>query len=457
MRLKSNTWWPWAAGLCLLASTASAEPKNLKALVLGTSPHEVLRAVQQNGHTEKLSGGVLLTTQPDTAVKKAGMTSLSLGAGRKTPAHVYHVSAGRLDIKIPESSYGEIAVLVVGPQGESAVISGGHAIAVVNDGHISFSAARHELLTGKGSRWRKLSPGSTRSIDLRRGRTAEWGQMPAPELAVAQRLVVALPDAGFTAKVNLKPVPRAQRYQVALMRQDGAKLTLVSHTITKAATAELNGAAPGTYLVFARGIDSDGVEGELSAPTTIRVLGIELPPGARATNGQVLLPPSQRLPLQEVDGLKMTYGNGTYFVDAPKSVGLTRGERTTVRFKEPSTNEEVRLTLAPQVVKAAVEIGPKTAHWPKDDISVKVSLTDGSGAPLKDDNNVTIDVSVNLEPVAMKWKKTGTGVQGSIKPRAGKSGPWVVRVEVKNELGRVVGRDFLEVVANEPPKAPASK
>lgn len=453
----SNCVWPLAAGLLLLASTASAEPKNLKALVLGTSPHEVLPEVVQGSHTEKLSGGVLLTTQPDTSFKKAGMTSLSLGGGKTTPAHVYHVSLGRLDIDIPESSRNKIAVLVVGPHGESAVISGGHAIAVVNDGRISFSATQHEALTGKGSRWRKLAPGLTRSIDLRSGKTADFDPMPAPQMAVEQRLAVALPGEGFTTKVNLKPVPRAARYQVALVRQEGTKLSLVSHTITKSASTELSGAAPGTYLVFARGIDDNGVEGELSAPTIVRVLGIELPPGAHASNGQVLLPPSQRLPLREVTGLKMTYGNGTYFVDAPNSVGLARGARTTVRFKEPSTNEEVRLTLAPQVVNATVEIGPRTAHWPKDAISVKVSLTDGAGAALKDDKNVTVDVSVNLEPVTMKWTKTVGGMQGSLKPRAGQPGPWVVRVEVKNEFGRVIGRDFLEVVANEKPKPRPAK
>jgi hypothetical protein len=57
-------------------------------------------------------------------------------------------------------------------------------------------------------------------------------------------------------------------------------------------------------------------------------------------------------------------------------------------------------------------------------------------------------VSVNLDPVDARWQHHGNSMSSAIKAPLGVPGPWVVRVEVVDETGVVIGRDFLEVVSS---------
>jgi hypothetical protein len=423
----------------------------LKALVRTPTPQDLLPPVEPPGQSQTLGEGVVVVTGSGAEVRRQPGTNLSLEGGKSTPAYVYQLNRGRLQVTIPKSVQGKVGVLVVGPRGQSAVISGGHANVFVDNDSIQFTATGFGMLTGKGSQWKKLAQDTTRKVSLKTGATSDTATMTAPDVDVERPLAWTLSGEDFTTSVHYKAVPRAERYQVALLRKDGAKLSLVSHTITSSVQADLQGAAPGNYLVLARGIDATGAAGPASATQAVRVMGVELPPGAEATKEGIVLPPSQRLPLVAADGLKMTYGSSNYFVDAPNTVGLARGATTKVRFREPSTNQELELTLAPYTVNANVQIGPQTARWPKDSVAVKIELTDGTGQPLSLDQKVSVDVSVNLQPLAVQWKRTASGLEGKLTPPKQTVAPWVVRVEVKDKLGRVSGRDFLEVVSSDEP------
>jgi len=413
--------------------------------------------VEAPGQSQTLGEGVVVVTGSGAEVRKQPGTNLSLEGGKSTPSYVYQVNRGRFEVTIPKNLQNKVAVLVVGPKGQSAVISGGHATVYVDNDSIRFTATGHGALTGKGSQWKKLAENTTRKISLKTGAAVDTAIMTAPDVDVAQPLSWTLSDQDFTTTVRYKAVPLAERYQVALLRKDGTKLSLVSHTITSSGQADLQGAAPGNYLVLARGIDDTGAPGPVSATESVRVMGVELPPGAEATKDGIVLPPSQRLPLIAADGLKMTYGSSNYFIDAPNSVGLARGATTKVRFREPNTNQELQLTLAPYTVKADVKIGPQTARWPQDSVEVKIELTDATGQPLSADQKVSVDVSVNLQPLAVQWKRTARGLEGKLTPPPKQTvAPWVVRVEVKDKLGRVAGRDFLEVVGDDEPSAGAT-
>ncbi len=436
----------------LFATTAGAEPRNLNALLLGKSPHELFPpAAATAAEVRTLPGGATLEIGADAQVERMPSTKLRLGApgGGATPTHVYRLSRGRVDVTIPEDRTLKVAVLLIGPGGQSAVAQGGHVVAVARPKAISFTAVGHEMLTGKGSRWRKLHPGQTRRFDLEHGLSKEVDQLPAPEFEIGQRLTVAMPGGGFHANVRIKPVSDAKRYQIVLLKKQGSELSLVSHANIATISTALSGREPGEYLVMARALDEFGVEGAVSSPASLRVMGVELPPGATADGQGVLLLPHQRLPLVAAEGLKMTYGTGSYFVDAPKSVGLARSGQTLVRFKDPSGKGEVKLTLTPQIFKALVEIGPRTAHWPQDRVTVKVRLVDGAGRPVDKTSDLQTRVSVNLDPVKVHWKRQGNLMMGSVRPPRGSRGPWVVRVEVENQQGQLIGRDFLEVVESQ--------
>ncbi len=435
-------------GTTLLAASASAEPK--PANVLGPSPHDHFPAANAKpAATQTLADGVVVKVTAGAVVDKAPNTRLMLAPGKTTPTHVYRLQSGRIDVLIPENRIHEVAVLVIGPNGESGVVRGGHSVAVAGSGKVRFTARDHNMLIGKGSIWKALEPGMTRQISLASRKVEDFEVPKAPTLKVRQRLMVTMPGAGFRTAVEFDPIPHAAKYQVALLKREGAKLSVVAHSSTSGTRTELSGVEPGNYLIAARALDEFGVAGAVSAATTVRVFGFELPPGAKAQGNVVLLPPKKRLPLIAAEGLKMTYGNGSYFVDAPKSVGLARADATTVRFREPSTKQEVELLLAPHVLKAQVEVGPRTARWPSDRVHVKVRLVDGAGQPVADAQPVKADVSVNLTPTRVEWKRDGNSMTGVVEPPENMRGPWVVRVEVKNQAGEVIGRDFLEIVSSQ--------
>jgi hypothetical protein len=48
----------------------------------------------------------------------------------------------------------------------------------------------------------------------------------------------------------------------------------------------------------------------------------------------------------------------------------------------------------------------------------------------------------------MHWKREADQLTGFVSLPKGVEGPWVVRVEVENELGELIGRDFLEVATS---------
>jgi hypothetical protein len=101
--------------------------------------------------------------------------------------------------------------------------------------------------------------------------------------------------------------------------------------------------------------------------------------------------------------------------------------------------------LIPHIVLAQIELGPATAVWPDDEIQAQVELVDGSGNPVQDTHGFNANVSINLQPSKTAWKQQGNIMQASVKVPPGTQGPWVVRVEVKNPRGHVIGRNFLEV------------
>ena len=438
----------------LVVAPSSAEPGNLKVLAREAIPVDVFADENPGATHQVASGGVVVTSSADALVEKAPNTNLLLSAGSKTtPTHVYYLKRGRLDVSIPQAQVSKIAVLVIGPGGISGVIKGGHAVAQASPGKVSYTALGHEMLVGKGSRWRALAPGQTRAVDLA-GQTSKDSEVPgAPELKLTSALSLVLPGSGFTTGIAVKPTKNAVRYQIALLKREAATLTIVDQTTTKASSAQLRGAVPGEYFVVARALDAHGIAGPASPPTAVRVMGIELPQGAELIDHTVVLRQSQRVPLLGVSGLKMTYGNGGYFVDAPDSVGLGRETATTVRFVEPQTKSEVHLSLAPYIRNAKLQIGPTRARWPKDQVTVKLHIEDGSGRTVPPPEKLQTVVSVNLEAVAVHWQRQGNTLSCVIPQPKQVSGPWVVRVEVANELGESIGRDFLEVASSaSPPK-----
>jgi hypothetical protein len=207
---------------------------------------------------------------------------------------------------------------------------------------------------------------------------------------------------------------------------------------------------PGLYELAVQAIDSNGIEGRpVLAPLT--VIGAELPPGAFIdAKGTIRLAESQTVRFTHVEGLQMTYGSAGHYVRASAEVGLYREAPTLVHFRAPGSSETVRARLAPRGIRARVTAGPKTARWPSDPLKLVVELEDAAGRPLPDWVEAHPRVTLGIEPLEVAWKREGRMLTATVEPRA-TPGPWVVRVDVEDQFGLPLGRDFVEIAPDRRP------
>jgi hypothetical protein len=166
-----------------------------------------------------------------------------------------------------------------------------------------------------------------------------------------------------------------------------------------------------------------------------------------------LLDRGERLQLLGTDGLEFRYGISPEWLPAPSSVGLPRGEATTVEFRAPSRPEAtVQLSLAPLLAEADIEVGPPRAVWPGPPVEVRVALRDGAGQLLSPADGFRTSVRIDDQPVRVVWRDSPEGQRAAVPAPSG-PGPWVVRVVVTDKRGAEVARGFLEVAPAPPPPA----
>ena len=92
---------------------------------------------------------------------------------------------------------------------------------------------------------------------------------------------------------------------------------------------------------------------------------------------------------------------------------------------------------------ANIDLGPKTAVWPRDPVWISVRVESSSHAAV--DYEPQVRVTVNLQEVPVVWQKGAGVMRGMVAPQGG-NGPWVVRAEAKDGRGKELGFGALEVV-----------
>jgi hypothetical protein len=204
--------------------------------------------------------------------------------------------------------------------------------------------------------------------------------------------------------------------------------------------------SPGRYEVLVRGLNDQGLAGRWSPPLAVTLIGVALPEGAYvSTTGAINMSVGQEARFTHADGLELTYSGAKRFVPADSPVPLHGGERTMVSFRMPGSLDLAIAKLQPRNVWAEVEVGPKTATWPNDRLTATVRLKSYNGEAPPSFIQAKPRVTVGVDPVEVTWKEAGGVLTGSIPTGTGK-GPWVVRVEVEDQFGWPLGRDFVEVI-----------
>jgi hypothetical protein len=407
----------------------------------GAAPSAVKASAGESSRT--LPGGAVVTFSKDAKYELARPLKLQLAAAgnEKTPVQVIKLTAGRVSVSLPEAKNPKTAVLIEGPRKVSAIAKGGQSLVIATPERITVAAIRGEMLAALGNDWKALANGLVRSFGG--GVISEAAVPLAPQLRLDNSLLLAL-DGEASTQVRAAPTQDVAYRQLSIFRVDGGKRSKLLDAEWRSELQQLPGLSPGHYEVLARAVDRFGVESAASASVTLRVIGAKLPDGARLVGDKILLGRAGRVKLVGADGLEASYGRATLFIPVPKDVGLARGESTLLRLREPGAKEELGIKLEPRTLKAAVDIGPKTARWPGDALQVTVKLFDHNGRPLTEELKTKPQVFVNVSEVEPTWTHSGNTYSAKVVPTAG-MGPWVVRVEVKDDFGDAAGRDFIEL------------
>ncbi|MES1175926.1 MAG: hypothetical protein ABUL62_16515 [Myxococcales bacterium] len=398
------------------------------------------------GTTKQLAGGAILHLAPGTLIEVGRSLKLQLAppGAPQTVTQVVKLISGRVEIDIPLSKVPKTAVLLQAPRKVSAVAKGGHSIAIADANRVTLAAVDGDMLAASGNDWKTLPAGFVRGFVGHDPAYQEHAVPGVPNLSVSRPLQLALGNDSASTRADVSGAKDVDHYQLSVWRVADKGNELVRRLDSHGASAEISGLTPGQYQVTARAIDSTGIFGPDSAGRSLRIVGAELPAGSRYEAGSVLLGTRSRLKLLGAKGLEASYGASAHFVSAPDSVGLSRGESTVLRLREPGSTEEVRLGLEPRTLRADVAITPKHPHWPEDMIEVTVHLFDARGRAVNESVQVKPTVLIDVQPAQVTWIRSGNALHTFI-PAPNTRGPWVVRVEIVDEFGDPAGRDFMEV------------
>jgi len=409
---------------------------------------EAPAAAKVASDSRTLPGGAVLTFSKDAKYELGRPIRLQLAptGTDKTTVQVIKLTAGRVSIAIPETKTKtpKTAVLIQAPRKVSAVAKGGQSLIITAADRVTVAAQHGEMLAALGNDWKPLPSGVVRSFGA--GVTTEQAVPAAPLLRVDSSMLLAL-NGAVSTQLHALPSKEIAYRELSLYRVDGSKRAKLNESEWRSDLQQLPALSPGQYELQARAVDRFGVESVASAPLSLRVIGAELPDGARLAKDAILLGRSGRVKLIGADGLEASYGHASIFIPAPKDVGLARGESTLLRLREPGAKAELGIKLEPRTMRAEVDIGPKTARWPGDALEIRVKLFDHSGRPLADDLKHKPQVFVNVHQVDPTWTHSGNTYAAKVAPAIG-AGPWVVRVEVTDDFGDLAGRDFIELGAN---------
>jgi hypothetical protein len=147
------------------------------------------------------------------------------------------------------------------------------------------------------------------------------------------------------------------------------------------------------------------------------------------------------------DGLIMN-GGAAGWQPVPDEIVLTSSEPMHLHVRQVGDSRVLSMRVLGHPVDARVSMGPKALHWPGDDVHIEVDIrgTDTPAPPSWIEPRFRVLLGIDELDVA--WRHVDGKFLADVPPQAG-DGPWIVRVEVDDQYGHPLGRDFLEIASRE--------
>lgn len=393
-----------------------------------------------------LPGGARITVYRNTdASVITDPQSLMLLPGKKTPTYSIILRRGLVDIDAPTETPSRVAV-AVGTPGEVRMVTLSGQSSVKVDGK-TVTAVSHLGLTtiAHGPKLTRL-PNEVKRSYSNQGAFRDRPLLDATRWVGGRRIWIAATEKNVSVSGYVwAEVPEAVGYVVS-MRELATQRTVTQVRVTKPVVESFQQSlAPGRYELDIVAVDSDGFVSNNRTKIPVTVVGLELPGGATALGKDtVVVAQEQRVRLTYAEGLTLTTADHKSGVAGNEPFGLEGLDRATILIHPPGGGDTSILTLVRREPLVSTWVGPKLATWPDDPIQLHVSFFDGRGQPTPIHVEPTIRVFVGVEPVAVEWNKQGSFWQSRLAKIQG-PGPWVVRLEVTDQYGAIIGRDFAEI------------
>ncbi len=451
MRARRSWLFAWMCAGVLALSTRgyAADSFQVVAGRLETRPDGVVAA--EGGATVRLAKGASLRLEPGTKLYRVHkQTRLWLGNRGRTLTHLLALASGRVDV---ECSDPDLAVMVSAPLAVTSFVRGGRMhiaaepdqVSIVNlDGNVSWAV--------KSWKFNPLAAGKVHSIA--KDTEAESAILPPPTVQLENNLFGGFdPQGAALSGVSWEPVPGAVRYRVSVEQLEPERRRVSNLETAVATLPSPPRLGPGRYALSVQAVDRFGINGQFSAAEPFSVMGVRSSDGGYVdAQGNIIAGYDRSVHLTYADGLLM---KGQHeWGPLPEEIVLPSGEPMNLHLRQAGDTRLVSARILPPRVETSVFVGPKFAVWPGDSVHVEVKIagpTPGTPPPWI---TPRFRVQLGIDELPVTWSQQGDTFVTEIPPQGGE-GPWIVRVEVEDQYGHVLGRDFVEL-AQRPAPAPAA-
>lgn len=402
------------------------------------------------GATIRLAKGASLRLSPGARLHRVHKQArFWLSNGGRTPTHLVALASGRMDV---ESSDPELAVMVTAPLAVTSFVRGGrmhivaHAdqVSVVNlEGTVSWAM--------KSWKFAALPPGKVRS--LAKHSEGESDILPPPVVRLENNLFGGFGPGATLAGVSWEPVSGAVRYRVSIEQLEPERRmvnTLETSGTTLAPTSRLE---PGRYALSVQAIDRFDINGRFSPAAPFSVMGVRSSDGGYVdARGNIVAGYDRRVQLTFADGLLMK--GPREWLPLPSEIVLPSGEPMNLHLRQAGDTRLVSARVLPQQVQTKVTVGPKFARWPGETVRVEVEISGPSPGSMPGWMVPRFRVLLGIDELEVSWRREGNRFVTEVPPHSG-DGPWIVRAEVEDQYGHLLGRDFVEIAPRPAPLPPA--
>lgn len=396
---------------------------------------------REKGAVVRLSKGITMTVAPGTKLAKVHKRErLWLSAKGRTLTHLVVLESGWVEVECRDP---ERAVMVRAPFEVASIVRGGRMGVLSRSGQVSLVNYEGSVVWAAGS-WKFAPLAATKIHSLSKDLEVETALLPAPEVRMENNIYGGFGRGAELAGVDWKPVPEADSYRVDIEQVEPEK----RHSTRLSTLAPVLSPPPllpaGRYQLSVRAVDRFGIEGAVSSVESFNVVGVRTSDGGYVDpRGNIVAGYDRRVQLTYADGLVMK-GGQLDWQPVPEAFVLPSAEPMSLHVRQAGDTRMLSARVLAHQVKAVVSVGPKYVRWPGDSVQIEVSLAGAEGQAAPAWIEPRFRVLLGIDELEVSWTKRHGKFTAEVPAQTGE-GPWVVRVEVHDQYGHPLGRDFVEI------------